>query len=52
MPDAVIGTEFDGSPLPHDLTALKNRMPVSQCDQAFDILVDHQNGLPAAAQRV
>ncbi len=51
MPDAVIGVEFDGASLPRHLAAFKDGMAVGQGNQAFDVLVDDQDGL-AAYQKI
>src|SRR5687768_11739927 len=50
MPEAAVTVKRGGSPLPRHAPALDDGVAVGELDQALDVLVDHQDGLPSAAQ--
>ena len=50
MPDAVVGGQFRRTALPGDAAPLDDGVAVGQGDQAIDVFVHHQDGLPGLAQ--
>src|SRR3954467_15152022 len=50
MPEAAIGIELGGGPLPGDAPALDDRVAIREPHQALDVLVDDEDRLPGLAQ--
>src|SRR3989337_3274452 len=50
MPEATVRVKRRGASLPRHPAALDDGVAVGELHQALDVLVDHQDGLPRAAQ--